>query len=344
MSGKWQLAGFSSRGHRHILNGQPCQDAIRLDTREHHHGESLVLAVADGHGSARYAETGAQLAVDAAVERLQEFYAALLPDLLSAQKDGPRLSRVLELAMAPTRRQLVQAWVEKVSQHAGRVAESGLLKEYGATLLFVLATPEFTLFGQLGDGDVLQVDASGGISRPQAADPQSFADETASLCQKDAWLQMRLAIQPPPVSPRLLLLSTDGYANSYEDNATFERIGPDYLGLIEAHGFERVEQALPQFLEQVSKQGCGDDVTLGLAYFTAQASAAQAPLIPGHAAQEGRERADKPEQPSGTTTATPAIIEAASRDPSGVAPAHKNSTTPHSSNTGSRGSKRCPDM
>jgi hypothetical protein len=60
------------------------------------------------------------------------------------------------------------------------------------------------------------------------------------------------------------MLSTDGYGNSYENDAEFERIGPDYLKLVRERGLGSVVELLPSFLEQVSSGGSGDDVTLAL--------------------------------------------------------------------------------
>ena len=62
----------------------------------------------------------------------------------------------------------------------------------------------------------------------------------------------------------LLLLATDGYGNSYEDDAAFEEIGPDYLALLRRVGPERVAAGLPGWLAEITRTGSGDDITLGL--------------------------------------------------------------------------------
>jgi hypothetical protein len=62
----------------------------------------------------------------------------------------------------------------------------------------------------------------------------------------------------------LVLLTTDGYGNSYEDDAAFEEIGPDYLALLNRVGAERVTAGLPGWLAEITRTGSGDDITLGL--------------------------------------------------------------------------------
>jgi hypothetical protein len=63
----------------------------------------------------------------------------------------------------------------------------------------------------------------------------------------------------------LILASTDGYANSFKTDADFLQIGQDYLDLLRRGGIARVAHELPAFLEEASKLGSGDDITLCLA-------------------------------------------------------------------------------
>ena len=61
-----------------------------------------------------------------------------------------------------------------------------------------LATPEFLLLGQLGDGDLILVDGSGTVSRPLPIDPRCFGEETSSLCLPDAPTSLRVLATPVP--------------------------------------------------------------------------------------------------------------------------------------------------
>jgi hypothetical protein len=167
---------------------------------------------------------------------------------------------------------LVREWADRVRRHAG--VEHAELQPYGSTLLFALASPDYLLVGQLGDGDVLLVDAAHQVARPIAPDPSNFADETTSLCLNEAWTAMRVRATPAPDAEALLLLSTDGYSKSYATDAVFELIGPDYLDMFREHGPVGVEQQLREILEAVSAGGSGDDIALGMLYWAPSVDAA----------------------------------------------------------------------
>jgi serine/threonine protein phosphatase PrpC len=189
---QWQVAGQSVLGAAHARAGLPCQDAILW--RE---GQGfVVLAVADGHGSERspHSDEGARIAVEVAVELLYDLYAhsGLAPDHWSAFK---------HCAEEQLPRTLVRTWTERVQErHAARQgkgeAPDGVLLQYGATLLAVLAAPEFLLFWQLGDGDILRVADDGSVTRPIPKDERLIANETTSLCTPQAWREVRVVFQP----------------------------------------------------------------------------------------------------------------------------------------------------
>jgi hypothetical protein len=276
MSGSSDIALVQCRvtGASHVRAGKPCQDAIR-GVRE---GAIVALAVADGHGTSEHGDVGARIAVEVAIEQLLEFARGL---------DSGRLvdiRMVHAYAKDRLRSQLVRAWTARVREHAG--SETAALQPYGSTLLVALASPSYLLLGQLGDGDILLVDAGGRVERPIAPDPRHFAEETTSLCQSDAWTAMRVHVAPAPDAEALLVLSTDGYSKSYATDAIFELIGPDYLDMLREHGADGVEARLPEILEQVTAGGSGDDIALGMlrwapaAHAGAEASTA-APATPG---------------------------------------------------------------
>lgn len=242
-----------ARGARHLREDKPCQDAIR-GVRE---GDVVVLAVADGHGTSAHGDVGAELAVDVAVRQLLHFAIEV-----GAASD---LRAVLAFAEYPLRVHIVREWADRVRRHAA--VEDADLQPYGSTLLFALAAPWFLLVGQLGDGDILLIDASRQVARPINPDPRNFADETTSLCQDEAWKAMRVHAMPAPRAEALLLLSTDGYSKSYATDEDFELIGPDYLGMFHENSPDAVERQLPDILNAVSSGGSGDDIALGIVHW-----------------------------------------------------------------------------
>jgi hypothetical protein len=160
---------------------------------------------------------------------------------------------------------LVQEWARRVRESVGELPpERDVLLEHGTTLLAALVAPEFVLFVQLGDGDILVVQEDGRVVRGVERSERHFADETDSLCAPQAWLSMRVSVWPRMAGEALVLLATDGYANSYETLEAFERIGPDYLARVRERGLEQVGRELEAILELTSERGSGDDITLGM--------------------------------------------------------------------------------
>ena len=65
-------------------------------------------------------------------------------------------------------------------------------------------------------------------------------------------------------APALVLASTDGYVNSFADDAGFLKVGSDLLAMIRSEGLDQVGIQLEGWLGEVSELGSGDDVSLGL--------------------------------------------------------------------------------
>jgi len=157
-----------------------------------------------------------------------------------------------------------------------------VLVQYGSTLLTVLAGPEVLLFLQLGDGDILVVADDGTVTRPMPEDSRLMANETTSLCTVDAWREIRVALYPlVEGAPALILLATDGYANSFVSEQDFLRVGPDYLQAIREEGLAAVASRLDEWLADASTQGSGDDITLGIVARSDVAEGAQHGLKEG---------------------------------------------------------------
>lgn len=241
-------------GASHRRSGKPCQDEAGVWTV----ADSVAVAVADGHGTSKHADVGARLAVHVGLAGLVRFGEDL-------GDRSARLPEVQAYAEHPLRVQVVREWAARVRAKAG--GDQVPLLDYGSTLIFALATPNFLLVGQIGDGDILLVDADGNVTVPLPADPSVFADETPSLCLPEAWHSLRVRALPAPSGEALLLLSTDGYSKSYATDAAFRQIGPDYLDLVRDGGVSGLAPHLRGFLEQVTTQGSGDDIAFALLYW-----------------------------------------------------------------------------
>lgn len=272
----WQALGCSVRGASHVRDGLPNQDAMLLDGE----ASGVVAAVADGHGGARHFRSadGARLAVAAAHE-------ALLALAETFQRsDAAERARVAAVEL-PLR--IVTRWIELTQQHlagqpisdaewAALIASEGddalaavradPLLAYGATLIAALVLPGCRVLTQLGDGDLIAVDGEGHTTRPVPRDERLGGNITTSICRPGAEADFRSIVLDAgdPATPALLLLATDGYANSFRSDADFLQVGSDFLALLRQHGAGAVEQQLEGILGHASTHGSGDDITLAM--------------------------------------------------------------------------------
>ena len=243
-------------GANHRRSGKPCQDEAGACAV----GDAVAVAVADGHGTSVHADAGAGMAVCEALAASIRFAQATRPaaaDIRVVQQSAREVFRV----------RLVRAWRERVRAAAGDA--DAPLADYGSTVLTALAAPDYLLIGQLGDGDVLLVGPDGAVEAPLPDGPESFGDETESLCLPGAEHAMRTRALPAPEAGSLLLLATDGYSKSYESDADFRRIGADYLDRVRRDGIDAVAARLPRYLDNVTMRGSGDDVALAMLYWPA---------------------------------------------------------------------------
>lgn len=271
------------QGAAHLRNTLPNQDHIDWYPRiQEQTGLPLIMAVSDGHGSAKCfrSGTGAQLATKSARDVIKQF--------LSSEIFPADLSRIKHLFEEGLPRDVVRNWQQAVDsdlqknpftddEFSGLESKEGLAVRakiennpyiaYGATLLVVFITETFLAILQLGDGDILVVSESGEVSRPLPLDERLIANETTSLSDKLAWQNFRtnfisLASQPPA----LITLSSDGYSNSFRNDVSFLKIGVDFLEMLREDSSKAIRHGLKTWLNEASQLGSGDDITLGLIY------------------------------------------------------------------------------
>ncbi len=315
--------GACVQGFSHIRSGTQCQDN-RLDMEL---GSGVrVLSVADGHGSKScpYSADGSKIAAGVFCKVMKEQYEGyangpepenglkLLPTYLN-QEGSVRIAQIIE-----------QEWKEVVlakHQHDERepkreeASEAEIYRLYGTTLLGLLIAPEFVFAFQIGDGDIMYVDAQG--AQPVVQGDKLLGVESHSLCSKDAWKRAVSTLRIRPWDegmPYAYLLSTDGFANSFVDEAEFAKTCTQYFDMLNNYGVRAVEANLPGWLEETSRLGCGDDTTVELAWFGPEAPPAPEEAEPEAAgdtapASEKAEAAPLPDEAQEECLTTPEIPE-----------------------------------
>ena len=141
-------------------------------------------------------------------------------------------------------------------------------KLYGTTLLGLLITTEFVFAFQIGDGDIVLVSRDG-VQYAVESD-KILGVETHSLSSSDAWKKSAVSVFPSPgpdALPYMFMMSTDGMANSHRTQQEYEKTCMAYYEAAVRYGFCRVASSLEGWLSETSALGCGDDITMVMAYF-----------------------------------------------------------------------------
>lgn len=273
----WRLGGKSVQGASHIRSGKPNQDAIYYWFPESEDGLPVILAIADGHGSEKCfrSHEGSRLATEVAVGVLKEFF--------NSTKDLDT-AHTKEVACTKLPKVLEHKWKNSVDEHiqnnpvptaapgehfrggtTQHFQDSQKYHPYGSTLLAVLVGETYILYIQLGDGEILTITPDGDVSRPLPDDRHLLANETTSLCLPNSSGYFRIHFQIlSESSPALIMLSTDGYLNSFKSTADFLRAGTDISRMVRSEGLDWVNRNLEKWLQETSLGGSGDDITVGI--------------------------------------------------------------------------------
>jgi hypothetical protein len=278
---EWRVIGETVPGASHLRAGIPNQDAI-LHVRQSSARLPLIVSISDGHGSNKCfrSDRGSRFAVRVGADLLDELingrHAALPPEQIEdrVRESLPaefvrrwRAAVEADLKREPFREEEFERMIERDGAHARRLVEANPHLAYGATSLSFLLTATYALYLQLGDGEMITVSEQGEIGHPLPEDSRLLANETTSLCLNKAAADFRFAIHPHGADelPALILLTTDGYYNSFSTIAGFHQVGSDLLHMLrEPDGFGTVNRSVKGWLEEATAAGSGDDCTLAI--------------------------------------------------------------------------------
>jgi hypothetical protein len=170
----WRYVDGYAVGTSHLASNTPCQD--RCEVGEFGDGRFVVAVLADGAGSAAYAERGA------------EVVCAVLMDAVAGDLQGRHdLSRIGD--------DEVRAWFAAVRAHLAGEADvhEHDLREYAATALVCVASDDETICVQLGDGGI--VVRAAGESFVPALWPENgeYANQTHFVTDDDALERLCIA-------------------------------------------------------------------------------------------------------------------------------------------------------
>jgi hypothetical protein len=134
----WKFLCESVEGTSHLQSAGGCQDSALVRLHPSQKQEVLIVACADGAGSASHAAAGSKLACETIIQEAVAFFDA----------DG----RMDKIDAA-----LIQSWLTKVhaalQAHAKELSIS--VRELASTFLLSIIGPASAAFAQIGDGAII---------------------------------------------------------------------------------------------------------------------------------------------------------------------------------------------
>ena len=247
----WLVIGASEVGTSHVEVGRACEDSCWAQVGTTAAGMQLLqLFVADGAGSASNGGKGADLAIQAAVDfidqKLQESEFGLSDELAT---------------------QCVMAIRDKIYAQAD--AAKLKARDFACTFLGVLSSELATLVFQIGDGGIV-LDVGEGLEVPVVPMSGEYANMTHFLTDEDAINQL-VTKTYPAIALRVAVFS-DGLqrlALNMADNTAHEPFFNNFFNVLAATNPDQEDQlhnALIRFLQSTSvNERTDDDKTLALA-------------------------------------------------------------------------------
>lgn len=268
--------GASVQGASHIRSGMECQDSCK---RLYCSDGSIIMAVADGHGSKNcpYSKTGSSIAVKVFCKAMSKYikrFSDSPEQLLTylnregetkvAREIDIEWKRLVEKEHKNKQREIPQI---DSGEKCGELDMPKVYEQYGTTLLGLVLANNFLFAFQLGDGDIIY--ASMNHVEPVINGDKILGVETHSLSKKDAWKKAITVVRRMDLEddvPSMFLMSSDGFSNSYKNENEFKKTCTEYLDMINQYGVKTVKENLKSWLSETSAMGCGDDITVLIAY------------------------------------------------------------------------------
>jgi serine/threonine protein phosphatase PrpC len=272
---KRYVYGECVKGAAHRRNSLPLQDSKRIEEISEH---ITIISVADGHGSDKCprSDRGSLIAVNVFCDVMKKYLLNYgqteegmtgLVTFLNREGDMRFAQDICEEWQARVRKSFNKNKIESLLDEQGNTDWKKAYALYGTTLLGLLITDTFIFSFQIGDGDINIVTAD---EVSPLVEPEKFlGTETHSLSKPDAWRNAVASLRRKEADgdlPYLYMLSTDGFVNSYASEGEFKKTCREYYEMIGEHGFDAVKDNLAKWLKETSELGCGDDITLVLAY------------------------------------------------------------------------------
>ncbi|HOE64525.1 MAG TPA: PP2C family serine/threonine-protein phosphatase [Candidatus Paceibacterota bacterium] len=203
----WRYAAAKSTGKSHIKSGLPCQDSFSCALIENN---VLILAVADGAGSAPMSDLGAETSVQTLIRVISD----------QIKTGNINYQEIIKTAAIDTQNTIYSIAKEK-SIHS---------RDLASTLLAVIVGDDGGAALQIGDGLIAVRENEKSwcwVFWPQHGE---FVNTTRFITDDDAMDFIQIDVLPPIINDIILL--SDGLENLALDIASKQIFDPFFSGLI----------------------------------------------------------------------------------------------------------------
>lgn len=244
MINKWKLASAYVTGRGHHLKNVSCQDRTFELIKNHSTGTFYGLALADGAGSCKYSDLGAEIITEKTLSFIKSNFSSLFK--------SNKISQDLLYYIDTTLNNLAK---EKNIE----------VKDLSSTLLFVALKESKFIIGHIGDGVIGVLDKNNKIHVLSQPENGEFSNSTYFTTSSNYPSRMRIKKGIIQNSIGFILMS-DGTANSLYDikNKKLIEVNIDIINWLEKESSKTVKLALTENLENIIKKKTLDDCSLGL--------------------------------------------------------------------------------
>lgn len=285
----YNIVSSKVTGIGHIASGMPCQDSYSSFQSD----GLVVIALADGAGSARFSEIGSEIAVNTLIEIMKEDFDSFLvenQDYILSKKILSRIEKELKKkAISSTFlcsqndniKELINDKIEENVQEGVEIEDGGVdmtssadmnlevkLHDFASTLLFVAIKGDKYVVGHLGDGivGVFKVQKNGEKTIEVLSYPENgeYANETFFTTSREAEKYLRISSSTVDTEEGFILMS-DGAGESFYQNKTKELI-PLVKQIMEdirdIKNLDEVQKNVDALMENRVKHRTSDDCSI----------------------------------------------------------------------------------
>ncbi len=198
----WKAIARSAIGTSHQKQQMPCQDYGDYKIIN----QAIVGAVADGAGSAKYADIGAKLAVETVLAAFTEQDIFTITNL-------KKTTATVTIPQSRSERAVKQLFTKTVKKIVTTLKEQAAndgysIEDFACTLLIVVATSNGLAAMQIGDGFIIVRRAEESPQLLFIPDKGEYINETSFVTSANALESMRVVVQTG--QPKFICASTDG--------------------------------------------------------------------------------------------------------------------------------------